>query len=547
MEKLIRNRKVVSIILLIISFWMLFTNLFSRNESLVDLANQFDIFESQKINVLFFKELFEKMKTISDWLSIFGVKESVINLLNIWDVLLSITFYLTIGFFIYTILSHLMNRKSRGIGYLVCVGILMFLMSAPFLYLRSLNWMLSEAINLNPSLNLFICLGTGIFSCYIYKKDGTKIELIFSDFINLDSFFDGKTSPFMGVFKDSKETEWICPKCGNENESESKYCAFCGGEKPKRVNMYCPFCGSEVTEGSKFCGNCGKDLGDLTPSENLSRSIEREHKKLTIFSKQTTDGLKQKFEAIKDNQEKYLKVAKIGIPVVCVVVIFGLILNKVIIPTYQTNKRIEKIKTANVGDVITFGNYEQDNNSSNGKEEIEWIALDKTEDKILVISKYGLDAQPYHQEEKNVTWETCDLRKWLNNTFVNEAFTEEEKSKIVTTNVTADKNPEWNTYAGNDTQDKVFLLSINEAKRYFSSDEARICALTEYAIEQGAYKDNNYTVDGMGICWWWLRSAGNNQDYAAGVYGINGIGTYGDLVNIDYLSVRPALWIDLKS
>ena len=48
------------------------------------------------------------------------------------------------------------------------------------------------------------------------------------------------------------------------------------------------------------------------------------------------------------------------------------------------------------GDYFTFGAYEQDNNLANGPEPIEWIVLAKEEKKILIISRYGIDACPYN-------------------------------------------------------------------------------------------------------------------------------------------------------
>ena len=98
---------------------------------------------------------------------------------------------------------------------------------------------------------------------------------------------------------------------------------------------------------------------------------------------------------------------------------------------------------ADVGDIIEFGAYEQDNEKSNGKEPIEWQVLAKEDNKILVISKYALDAKPYNTEFENVTWETCTLRTWLNETFLDEAFSKAEKSMIQTTEVSADKNPDY--------------------------------------------------------------------------------------------------------
>ena len=134
------------------------------------------------------------------------------------------------------------------------------------------------------------------------------------------------------------------------------------------------------------------------------------------------------------------------------------------------------------GKYVTFGSYEQDNNTANGKEDIEWLVLARDGDKALLISKYALDCQQYNTSYTDVTWESCSLRTWLNGTFLNAAFSSDEAAMIATTTVTADKNPEYSTSAGNNTQDQVFLLSITEVEKYFSSDNDRKCVPTAYAI-----------------------------------------------------------------
>ena len=194
-----------------------------------------------------------------------------------------------------------------------------------------------------------------------------------------------------------------------------------------------------------------------------------------------------------------------------------------------------------IGQTITFGSYEQDNNTSNGKEAIEWIVLDIQDGKALVISKYALDSKPFNETPTSVTWETCTLRTWLNDDFLNSAFSESEKSKIPTVTVSADKNPDYRTKPGNATQDQIFLLSITEANKYFSSDSARECQPTAYAKAHGAWTSSS------GTCRWWLRSPGYSQNYAADVdYGgdVDYSGSY--VYGSDY-AVRPALWIDLES
>ena len=207
----------------------------------------------------------------------------------------------------------------------------------------------------------------------------------------------------------------------------------------------------------------------------------------------------------------------------------------------------EALKAADVGDYIYFGTYEQDNDTSNGKEDIEWLVLAKEYNRILVISKYALETKPYNTERENITWETCNLRTWLNGTFLDEAFSEEEQPIIYAIEVSADKNPDYSTDPGNATEDKIFLLSINEANEYFTSDEARMCAPTAYAIASGAYTNDNDKVDGGASCWWWLRSPGNFQYIAAGVSLVGGVYSNGNYIDYARDCVRPAMWIDLDS
>ena len=202
--------------------------------------------------------------------------------------------------------------------------------------------------------------------------------------------------------------------------------------------------------------------------------------------------------------------------------------------------------SVSVGDIIEFGAYEQDNDASNGKEDIEWQVLAKEDNKILVISKYALDAQPYNTEFENVTWETCTLRAWLNETFLDEAFSKAEKSMIQTTEVSADENPYYSNDPGNATKDKIFVLSVNEANEYFASDEARMCVPTAYAIANGAWT-GSYNVDGKSTCWWWLRSPGLHRSLAAHVNFDGGVSSLGHSVLDDCDCVRPALWIDLDA
>ena len=206
-----------------------------------------------------------------------------------------------------------------------------------------------------------------------------------------------------------------------------------------------------------------------------------------------------------------------------------------------------QIKNAKVGDIVYFGTYEQDNDTTNDKENIEWLVLAKENNRVLVISDKALDRQPYNSSyTEEVTWENCSLRKWLNGTFLNKAFSTEEQAQIQNTTVSADNNPQYSTNPGNATTDKVFLLSINEVEKYFNSDEARKCAPTAYAKAQGASTSDTFkTPSGAATCWWWLRSPGDDQSSAAYVYFGGDVFELGNYVFSGLNAVRPAMWITI--
>ena len=206
-----------------------------------------------------------------------------------------------------------------------------------------------------------------------------------------------------------------------------------------------------------------------------------------------------------------------------------------------------------VGDTIKFGHYEQDNHLYNGKESIEWLVLDKKQDgSLLVISKYALDCQPYNTKRTDVTWETCTLRKWLNSTFLKAAFSAEDQKKIVQTTVVNADNSYYGTNGGANTKDWIFLLSIDEACKYFVNDDGthdirgkshqRACTPTAYAIAQGAFVDSGNDWYN-GNCWWRLRSPGVLLGAAALVVRDGYVNVSGNGVSVDQSAVRPAMWI----
>lgn len=173
-----------------------------------------------------------------------------------------------------------------------------------------------------------------------------------------------------------------------------------------------------------------------------------------------------------------------------------------------------------IGDEIIFGSYEQDGDISNGTEDIEWIVLKREGNKVLVISKYCIEQKPFNETLDNVTWERSTLRKWLNNDFYNDAFSEDQQAKITSSNI---------ENVGNDTVDKVFLLSESEAIDYFDSDSDRRASATDYVSTSH--------------CYWFLRTTGSVSNVAHVDY--KGFVGYYENVDRNWW-VRPAMWIEIS-
>lgn len=173
--------------------------------------------------------------------------------------------------------------------------------------------------------------------------------------------------------------------------------------------------------------------------------------------------------------------------------------------TTMCDKEIEAAAARDVafqpGKIVQFGRYPQ-TTEGNDDTVVEWQVLDRDGRNALLISRYGLDVQPYTWPSAQITWEQCTLRIWLNDTFANRAFSQEEQQAILmTTVVNGSDEGYWKTDGGNDTQDKIFLLSYRQAEQYFDvtiNNNENIKSRmqpTDYALAHGAGK--------LG---WWLRS-----------------------------------------
>lgn len=335
----------------------------------------------------------------------------------------------------------------------------------------------------------------------------------------------------------------------------------------KHEDIWCCACGKLNRQDEVVCHCCKKSF-DLLKQIDIEEM--RKEKDLRVFSE-------------KEQEEKEAIVAKAKtqknrrIAIVATTILIVLLLAAVLLPKYITHNTYNnaialmkigkyaeaasafesidgykdsllkmtlcELKLANAGDYISFGSYEQDNDKTNGAEKIEWLVLTKEASRVLIISKYGLARRPYNESHEDVTWETCSLREWLNDDFLNKAFTREEKVFISVASVPAGKNPDHNVSSGKTTQDRIFLLSISEAKTYFSNDSARQCKPSAYA------KPRDGALGLNGNCTWWLRDPGHEQSSAVYVTSTGEIVTFGAYVYHtlgNNILVRPALWIDLN-
>lgn len=220
-----------------------------------------------------------------------------------------------------------------------------------------------------------------------------------------------------------------------------------------------------------------------------------------------------------------------------VCILTGVAMNKNVVEAFDKKKLAE----AEVGDVVTFGKYKYKYDYTYNSEDkyvpgkkqnakMKWIVLDKKDGKLLLLSKYCIGERPYTNQNGEVTWKTCTLRKWLNKKFIKNAFTNEERAIICTTKVKNMNNAQWGMEDGKDTKDEIFLLSIEEEEEYFPDMESRVA-----------------TSIGGETCCCWLRSLGYSSYVAAVVDSDGSVDYYGRLVHYDNVAVRPALWVNLDS
>ena len=263
----------------------------------------------------------------------------------------------------------------------------------------------------------------------------------------------------------------------------------CKNNIQSRQNEWTCTCG--IVNTGNFCGICGSAKSIWTCSCGTVNTT----KFCTNCGKQKEDQQEQRQQVQQDNQ---------------------------VVAVEDATGTLNSFENAKGGDYVKFGNYPQTGEGK--KQPIEWQVLAKENNKMLVISRYALDAKRFDDDSNN--WKNSEIRSWLNGDFYNNAFNEKEKKCIKSSNL-----------SDVGTIDNVFLLSTKEAKKYFVNKEIRKCKVTDYA------KKNSDWLDDNGYSWWWLRSLELNYDNVVCLVGRTGNVSSSD-VSFE-IFVRPALWINI--
>lgn len=311
---------------------------------------------------------------------------------------------------------------------------------------------------------------------------------------------------------------WICPN--DETENTGAHCMICGSARPRKWNKHILLAGISaicvLAVAIIYLANASRQKDILSPPVSSPViTVQQADPPVTIRETESAEV------------------------------------------TIELPKILNPLSKLQLDDTFYLGSYEQDNDLGNGMETIAWLVLARDGDYILAISQYALDCIPYHTTDDGITWKTSYVRKWLNESFYNTAFSTDEKAQILTSQITTERNPRYtDVFPGSNTEDKIFLLSIKEIEMYLTPRqenneenqhytnrrrEARLCEPTPYAVAQGAYvrKDTNGS-------WWWLRNPGEVGNNASCILSYGDILYAGESVNSGRGTVRPAMWISVK-
>ncbi len=100
---------------------------------------------------------------------------------------------------------------------------------------------------------------------------------------------------------------------------------------------------------------------------------------------------------------------------------------------------------------------------------IKWIVLENQKNKTLIITEQIIEQRDYHDKKAPVDWENSEIRHYLNHGFLEKLGSGDQQKILSTANRNGD-NPWYGSRGGNETVDKIFLLSLDEVVRLYFGD-----------------------------------------------------------------------------
>ncbi|MBO4365577.1 MAG: zinc-ribbon domain-containing protein [Eggerthellaceae bacterium] len=327
--------------------------------------------------------------------------------------------------------------------------------------------------------------------------------------------------------------------------------------------MFCVQCGQELEEGTAFCPQCGTQCGGIENSQapqgsnygnsdavnaSVQPSIANGNSKSISMHPSGTQA--PAMESDRPSRKGVLAVVAIAIAALSLGGIawamtigpLGSSSNVVTIGGTPdiTGTTAEELFASEVGDVVTFGTYEQDGDETDGAEPLEWLVVRKDGSRMQLVACNLIDYQPYASENMGFEGVYSDLRTWLNKDFVTTAFTEDERTYLRDTIVAYPGQPLdiYNPTVDAPERDQAFLLSNQQAQDLFASNADRIAQPSAYAAGLPGAPAKNA---------WWLRSTGFERQGAGQVQPSGEVDTYGVSVVESQAYVRPSVWIAMPT
>jgi len=180
-----------------------------------------------------------------------------------------------------------------------------------------------------------------------------------------------------------------------------------------------------------------------------------------------------------------------------------------------------------------------------------WLVLEIRDESMLLLSENAVELGKYHDVFEDTTWADSAVRKYLNNSFYN-SFNPDEQARILETKVFNHNNPWFGTSGGESTVDKIFLLSIEEALRYFGDSGQLRNPAKKFFIDDNLNGARKAMYIGDKPTRWFLRTPGSSPDFVSVVTIEGKISVTGDFVNrsstdLFDVGIRPAMRVKKES